>query len=70
MVKLRSMIEDVAEKLFGRFLPQIEAQASCSGWEPDGCCPVDKWQFKQYCFPHPPGCPGGWCYSCTGVCPA
>jgi hypothetical protein len=31
MFKIRSMLENVAEKVFGRLLPQVEAQASCSG---------------------------------------
>ncbi|MFO7537378.1 MAG: hypothetical protein R6X32_04875 [Chloroflexota bacterium] len=33
MLKLRLMMEDVAEKFFGRFLPQTEAQANCWMWE-------------------------------------
>jgi hypothetical protein len=37
MFKLRSMMEDVAEKLFGRFLPQVKAQADDCQWK-YGCC--------------------------------
>jgi hypothetical protein len=33
MLKLRSIMENVAEELFSRFLPQIDAQASCWMWE-------------------------------------
>jgi hypothetical protein len=37
MLKLRSAMEDVAEKLFGRFLPQVEAKANDCQWR-YGCC--------------------------------
>jgi hypothetical protein len=43
MFKLRSTMEDVAEKLFGRFLPHVEAQAQddCGEWNIiiGQCCP-------------------------------
>jgi hypothetical protein len=70
MLKLRSMMEDMAEKLFGRFLPQVKAQAhgsGCAAWEPVGCCGpnLDQWDFKQYCpFPEP-----HWHTNCSGICP-
>lgn len=38
MFKLRSMMEDVAEKLFGRLLPQVEARADHCPWYYAGCC--------------------------------
>jgi hypothetical protein len=77
MLKLRSMMEDVAEKLLGRFLPQIEAEAMCSYWEErnvyTGCCPSDACGYlvqKRECNP----CVG-WCgewqnshYVCWGRC--
>jgi hypothetical protein len=68
MLKLRLMMEDVAEKLFGRFLPQVEAQANehcdpCTPWEVYGCC---DWQIQErrYCW----GCQQEQ-YRCTGHCP-
>jgi hypothetical protein len=73
MFKLRSMMEDVAEKLFGRLLPQVEARAghNCTPWEPDGCCgpTLGQFQLKRYCPPD--GQHGGhWQENCTGICPA
>ena len=41
MLKLRSMIEDVAERLFGQFLPQVQAGASNCEWVFTGCCGHD-----------------------------
>jgi hypothetical protein len=38
MLKLRSMMEDMAEKLFGRYVPQVRAQASNCEWQFVGCC--------------------------------
>jgi hypothetical protein len=70
MLKLRSMMEDMAEKLFGQFLPQVKAQADdhdCAPWEPSGCCGpnLDQWEWKRYCpFRNPQ-----WEFSCSGWCP-
>jgi hypothetical protein len=69
MLKFRSMIENVVERLVGWLLFQEEARADyhCTPWESDGCCggPTgDKVQFKRYC----PSL--GWQYSCIGPCGA
>lgn len=70
MLKLRSMMENIAEKLFGRFLPEVEAQASCTEWEPIGCCgPFNgQWNFRRWCYPHQPPC-SPMCTMCIGICP-
>jgi hypothetical protein len=72
MLKLRSMMEDVAEELFGSFLPKIEAQASCTQWNPIGCCGAsnEQWHLRRYCWPPVDGCDQhtGECNLCTGIC--
>jgi hypothetical protein len=67
MLKLRSMMEGVAEKLFGRFLPLIEVKASCSGWQLDGCCGwYEQSRLRRWCPQNPPG--EEWEEICTGHC--
>lgn len=65
MSGFRSIIQNLAERVFGRLLPQVKARADCSSWEPVGCCGplLDQWEFKRYCYP-----PGQWEYSCSGPC--
>lgn len=67
MSRLRSTIQHLAEKVFGRLLPQVEARADCSSWEFAGCCGYlnGQWYSKRYCYP-----PGQWEYDCSFVsCP-
>lgn len=70
MLKLRLMMENVAEKFFGRFLPQLKAQAMCSYWEYryifDGhCCSINfrfaRREEKRECNPCLDWC-GDWIY--------
>lgn len=67
MFKLRSMMEDVAEKLFGQLLPQVEARAvscqDCTTWEYAGCCGIQK-RSRRYCW----DCQQEQ-YKCEGFCP-
>lgn len=66
MFKLRSMMEDVAEKLFGRFLPEVEAQASnCPTYHFNGCCGP---QFSMASV-NIIWCDGTQSPDCTGICP-
>jgi len=64
MLRLRSMMEDVAERLFGRFLPHVEAKATCGQWiVTNECCPPGQ---GNVCYLDP--CDGGprqW--GCTGA---
>lgn len=66
MLKLRSMIEDMAEKLLGRYLPQVEAHAGGCIWLYDGCCGVGGTQKRtiEVCNGIPTGNS-----KCEGHCP-
>jgi hypothetical protein len=74
MLKLRLMMEDVAEKLFGRLLPQVEAQASCNcssqPWVPDGCCPGGAQQYLYRICKDSNNHSCGFEDMCTGICMA
>jgi hypothetical protein len=65
MLKLRSMMEDVAEKLFSRLLPQVEARADHCTWEYIGCCDGGtKKHTREICDSGPTGHT-----KCEGSCP-
>jgi hypothetical protein len=67
MLKLRLRMEDVAEKLFGRFLPQVEVQANdCQPWELKGCCGYLNLEHSYFTRVCPPG--QGPPTMCTGIC--
>lgn len=53
MLKLRSMMEGVAEKLFGGFLPQVKVQASDCYWTYDCCEGNSKTLSYQVCQTEP-----------------
>lgn len=66
MKKLNKLVEAVVEKTVGRFLPEVEAEATCSSWEFVGCCGPGNSQARSRRY-----CPGqGFEYICTGLCPA
>lgn len=67
MFKFRLMIENVAEKVFGRLLPQVEAKAghsSCSWMYDESCCENNtKKKSRLWCFGNPTSQT-----KCEGVC--
>lgn len=67
MFKFRLMAENVAEMVFGRLLPQVEAKAGgcsdCTAWESSGCCGIQR-RFRRYCW----DCQQEQ-YKCEGGCP-
>ena len=66
MLKLRSMMENVAEKTFGRLLPQVRAQAGGCVWIFAGCCgPGNSQTLMVEECDH--AMTGNW--SCAGNCP-
>ena len=72
MFTLRSTLENVAEKVFGRLLPQVEARAFCGNCQeiPQGCCGPggSKWALLYTCYDSM----GVICYTeyrCKAICP-
>jgi hypothetical protein len=71
MFKLRSMMEDVAEKLFGRFLPEVEAKASHCDYILLGCCENGtKMSYQEVCWDAAHQNVISSTNYCDGICPA